>query len=118
LTGRLLRAVGIFALVANMVAQRTREIGIRMALGSTVGQAMVEISRSGAGASLLGVLLGSALSAGALRVMRSVLYGVGIYDPPTLVAVALTLTVVTLLATALPALKTAKIDPTITLRDE
>jgi hypothetical protein len=51
----LLSAVGIFALVANLIAQRTREIGIRMALGSTVGRAMVEIGRSGAGASALGL---------------------------------------------------------------
>ena len=80
----LLSAVGIFALVANMVAQRTREIGIRMALGSTVGQAMVQIGRSGAGASVLGLFLGLVLCAGALRVMRSVLYGVGVYDAPTL----------------------------------
>src|SRR5207302_833695 len=50
----LLSAVGIFALVANMVAQRTREIGIRMALGSTVGQVMLQFGRSGAAASLLG----------------------------------------------------------------
>jgi predicted permease len=114
----ILSAVGIFALVANMVAQRTREIGIRMALGSTVGQAMMEIGFSGAGASLVGVVLGLALSAGALRVMRSVLYGVGVYDTPTLAAVVLTLTAVTVLATALPTLKIAKIDPATTLREE
>jgi len=114
----MLSAVGIFALVANMVAQRTREIGIRMALGSTVGQAMVEIGFSGAGASLVGVVLGLALSAGALRVMRSVLYGVGVYDAPTLAAVVVTLVLVTVLATALPTLRIAKIDPATTLREE
>jgi len=114
----LLSAVGIFALVANMVAQRTREIGIRMALGSTVGQAMVQIGRSGAGASVLGLFLGLALCAGALRVMRSVLYGVGVYDVPTLTTVVLTLVLVTLLATTLPTLRIAKINPANTLREE
>jgi putative ABC transport system permease protein len=114
----LLSAVGIFALVANMVAQRTREIGIRMALGSTVGQAMVQIGRSGAGASVVGLFLGLALCAGALRVMRSVLYGVGVYDAPTLATVVLTLVLVTLLATTLPTLRIAKIDPANTLREE
>jgi macrolide transport system ATP-binding/permease protein len=114
----LLSAVGIFALVANIVAQRTREIGIRMALGSTVSQAMVQIGRSGAGASVLGLFLGLALCAGALRVMRSVLYGVGIYDAPTLATVVLTLVLVTLLATTLPTLRIAKIDPANTLREE
>src|SRR5216684_239755 len=58
----LLSAVGIFALVANMVAQRTREIGIRMALGSTVGQAMVQVGRSGAGASCVGLLWDSSFA--------------------------------------------------------
>ncbi len=114
----LLSAVGIFALVANLVAQRTREIGIRMALGSTVGQAMVQIGRSGAGASVLGLFLGLALWAGALRVMRSVLYGVGVYDVATLTTVVLTLVLVTLLATTLPTLRIAKIDPASTLREE
>ena len=114
----LLSAVGIFALVANLVAHRTREIGIRMALGSTIGQAMVQIGRSGAGASLLCVGLGMVLSAGALRVMRNVLYGVGVYDAPTLATVVLTLVLVTLLATALPTLKIAKINPANTLREE
>jgi predicted permease len=114
----LLSAVGVFALVANMVVQKTREIAIRMALGSTVGQAMLQIGRSGVGASLLGVVLGLLLSAGALRVMRGVLYGIGVYDAPTVVAVVLTLVLVTLLATILPTLKIAKIDPANTLREE
>jgi predicted permease len=114
----LLSAVGIFALVANMVAQRTREIGIRMALGSTVGQAMVQIGRFGAAASVLGLFLGLVLCAGALRVMRSALYGVGVYDIPTLTTVVLTLVFVTLLATTLPTVRIAKIDPANTLREE
>jgi len=114
----LLSAVGIFALVANMVAQRTREIGIRMALGSTTFQAMVQIGRSGAGASVLGIVSGLILSLGALRVMRSVIYGVGVYDATTLVMVMLTLVMVTILGIVLPILKVAKIDPAKTLREE
>jgi predicted permease len=114
----LLSAVGIFALVANMVAQRTREIGIRMALGSTTFQAMVQVGRSGAGASALGIVSGLILSLGALRVMRNVIYGVGVYDVTTLVMVMLTLVMVTILGIVLPILKVAKIDPADTLREE
>jgi predicted permease len=114
----MLSTVGIFALVANLVTQRTREIGIRMALGSTVGQAMVHIARAGAGASLPGVLAGLALSAAALRLMRSLLYGVDVYDGWTLAAVVLVLGCATLAATILPALKIASIDPARTLREE
>jgi len=114
----LLSAVGIFALVANTVAQKTREIGIRMALGSTVRQAMVNIGGPGVRASGLGLILGLILCAGALRAMRSVLYGVGIYDTPTIVCVALILALVTLLAGSVPTLRIARIDPAQTLRDE
>ena len=114
----LLSAVGIFALVANMVAQRTREIGIRMALGSTVGQVMLQIGRSGVNASLLGVVLGLVLSAGALRLMSSVIYGIGVYDVTTILVVVFTISAVTLLATTIPALRIASIDPARTLREE
>jgi macrolide transport system ATP-binding/permease protein len=114
----LLSAVGIFALVANMVAQRTREIGIRMALGSTIQKAMIHIGRSGVGAAALGLVAGLILSAGALRVMRSVLYGVGVYDLPTILVVVLILSAVTLLATTVPTLRIARIDPAKTLREE
>ncbi len=114
----LLSAVGIFALVANIVAQKRREIGIRMALGSTVAQAMLQIGRSGVVASLIGVFLGLILAAGALQVMRRALYGVGVYDPPTVAIVVATLILVTLLAATLPTLKIARIDPANTLREE
>lgn len=114
----LLSAVGIFALVANMVAQRTREIGIRMALGSTILKAMVQVGKSGVVASALGLLLGLILCAGALRAMQSVLYGVGVYDAPTILIVTLTLSAVTLFATIVPTLRVARIDPAKTLREE
>jgi ABC-type antimicrobial peptide transport system permease subunit len=89
-----------------------------MALGSTVSRAMVQIGRSGAIASVAGLLLGLALCAGVLRVMQSLLYGVGVYDAPTLATVVFVLVLVALLATALPTLRIAKIDPANTLRKE
>jgi predicted permease len=114
----LLSAVGIFALVANMVAQKTREIGIRMALGSTVRQAMAQVGGAGLRASAAGLFLGLLLCAIALRVMRTVLYGVGVYDGTTIAAVVATLSIITLLATVAPTLRIARIDPATTLREE
>ena len=114
----LLSAVGIFALVANIVAQKTREIGIRIALGSSIRQAMVHIGVPGIQASALGLIVGWILCAGALRAMHSVLYGVGVYDVPTILTVVLMLGSVMLIATAVPTLRIARIDPAQTLRDE
>jgi predicted permease len=114
----LLSGLGISALVANLVSQRTREIGIRMALGSTVGQAMMHIGLFGAGASVAGVIVGLCLSFATLRLMRSLIYGVGVYDAGTLGAVVAMLVLVTLLAAAGPTLRIAKIDPAKTLREE
>ena len=114
----LLSAVGIFSLVANIVAQKTREIGIRIALGSTVRQAMVHIGAPGVRASALGLILGLILCAGALRAMHSALYGIGVYDAPTILTAFLTLACVTLIATTVPTLRIARIDPAQTLRDE
>jgi predicted permease len=114
----LLSTVGIFSLVANVVAQKTREIGIRIALGSTIRQAMIHIGSPGIRASALGLVLGLLLSAGALRTMHSVLYGVDVYDAPTILAVVLVFLSVALIATTLPTLRIAAIDPAKTLRDE
>jgi len=114
----LLSAVGIFALVANMVAQRTREIGIRIAFGSTIRQAIAHVAASGIRSSVIGLGLGLVLCLGALRVMRSVLYGVGVYDVPSILGVVLVLALVTSLATIIPTLRIARTDPATTLRDE
>ncbi len=64
------------------------------------------------------LVLGLILCAGALRAMRSVLYGVGVYDAPTILVVVLTLSAVTLLATTVPTLRIARINPAKTLREE
>lgn len=114
----LLSAVGIFALVANMIAQKTREIGIRMALGSTIPNAMIHVGRLGLGAAAVGLLLGLILCDALLPAMRSVLYGIGAYDLRTILAALLTLGVVALLASSVPALRVARIDPAKTLREE
>ncbi len=114
----LLSTIGIFALVANLVVQRTPEIGIRIALGSSIQRAMLHIGRPGITASLVGLGVGLALSAATLRAMRSVLYGVTVYDAPTIVAVILLLALVTLFAVSVPTLRIARIDPAKTLREE
>jgi macrolide transport system ATP-binding/permease protein len=114
----LLSTIGIFALVANLVVQRTREIGIRIALGSSIRGAMLQVGQPGITASLIGLVTGLVLSAAVLRAMSSVLYGVQVYDAPTIAAVIATLAAVTLLAVTLPTLRIAKIDPAKTLREE
>jgi predicted permease len=114
----LLSMVGIFALVANMVAQRTREIGIRMALGSSIRRAMTQVGGSGLLAAGVGLLAGLTLCAILLRGMRSVLYGVRPYDATTIIVVVATLASIALIATVLPTLRIARIDPARTLREE
>lgn len=114
----LLSAVGIFALVANLVAQRTREIGIRVALGSTLQQAMAHVAGHGIRAAAAGLGIGLALCGVSLRIMRSVIYGVSAYDRLTLLAVVGVLSAVTLAASTLPTLRIASIDPAKALREE
>ncbi|AXC09533.1 protein of unknown function DUF214 [Acidisarcina polymorpha] len=116
--GLLLSAIGIFALAANIVAQKTREIGIRIALGSSIQRAMAHVGGPGARAAGLGIFLGLLLSAGALRAMRGVLYGVGVYDLRTILTVVLMLAAVAVIATTVPTLRIATIDPAKTLREE
>jgi predicted permease len=114
----LLSAVGIYALVSNLIVQRTREIGIRMALGSSIGRVMVEISSSGVLAAAAGLVIGIGLSFLVLRVLRSELYGIGVYDPFTLAATPALLALIAVVASVLPSLRIGRIDPALTLRSE
>jgi predicted permease len=113
-----LSAIGIYALVSNLVVQRTREIGIRIALGSSIRQAMVEVGSSGAVAAGAGLLAGVGLSLAAVRVLSSELYGVSAYDPVTFVAVPLVLASIAAVASFLPTLRISRIEPAETLRAE
>jgi predicted permease len=114
----LLSAIGIYALVSNLVVQRTREIGIRIALGSTLGQAMGRIATAGLVAACGGALAGLAGCFLALRLMKSAIYGVGTFDPLTLSSVPLVLLAIAVVASLLPARRIARIDPAETLRAE
>ncbi len=114
----LLSVVGIYALVSNLVVQRTREIGIRLVLGSTSRQAMLNVGWSGAAATIAGLAIGIALSFAALRVLSSEISGVSVYDPVTLIAVPLLLLTVGALAICLPALRITRLQPAETLRSE
>jgi predicted permease len=112
----LLSSVGIYGLVSNLVTQRTRELGIRMALGCTMQSAMLEVSRTGLAATGIGLAGGLLLSSLAVNLLRSQLFGVALYDPLTLCVVSLLLALVALLAAILPTFRIAKIDPAETLR--
>jgi len=114
----MLSAVGVYGLVSNLVAQRTREIGIRMALGSSRRQAMFDVGAAGLSAASLGILLGLALSFVVLRLLRSEIYGVKQYDPETLMLVPLLLAALSAIASCLPAVRIARIDPAHALRME
>lgn len=116
--GLLLSAIGIYGLIASLVVQRRREIGIRMALGANRQDAVVEIGRSGIYATLQGLLGGLALSLLAARVLRSFIYGVSAHDSVTLTLVPLLLSTVALAAAFLPTLRIASIEPAETLRAE
>jgi predicted permease len=114
----LLSAVGVYGLVSNLIVQRTREIGIRMALGSSIPKAMVDVGSAGVVAAGFGLIAGVALSFVALRVLRSELYGVRNYDPLTLTIVPILLAVIAAAASFLPTLRITRIDPSTTLRTE
>ena len=113
-----LSAIGIYALVSNLVVQRSREIGIRIALGSTVGRAMRQVGASGVLAAGFGLVAGVGFSLFAVRVLSSEIYGVRTYDPVTFVAVPVLLAVIALAASFLPTLRISRIAPAETLRSE
>jgi predicted permease len=114
----LLAAVGIYGVVAYTTRQRTREIGIRMALGAQKGQIYQLVLRQAFVLTLAGLFLGTAVSLMITRFLRSQLYGVSDTDALTFVGVALLLSLISLLACHIPAHRATKIEPNIALRCE
>ncbi|MDE3156267.1 MAG: ABC transporter permease [Acidobacteriota bacterium] len=113
-----LAAVGVFGVIAYSVAQRTQEIGIRLALGADAGAVARMVLRGGVGLALAGVAIGGTAAAGLAPLLRSLLYGVGPFDPPTFIGAALVLLGVAAAATYVPARRASRIDPQVALRSE
>jgi predicted permease len=114
----LLAAIGIYGLIASSVIQRTREMGIRMALGATTAQAVRTVALPGVALSLSGILIGCILARAATQTLTHLIWGVAPGDPLTYIAVALVLLLVAASASLLPSLRVARLDPATTLRNE
>jgi putative ABC transport system permease protein len=113
-----LAAVGLYGVMAYHVADRTREIGIRTALGAEPKTLLQLVVRQGMTLSLVGIILGLMGSVAAVRLLRHMLFGVSIYDPWTFAAAALLLGLVAIIACWMPAQRAANVDPTVALRAE
>jgi predicted permease len=114
----LLSAVGLYSVMAYVVSQRTREVGIRMALGADRGDVMKMITQQGMRLAAIGVGIGLVLSLALAQVLSSLLIGVSGYDVPTFILVPVLLAVVALVACYLPARRATKVDPLVALRYE
>jgi putative ABC transport system permease protein len=114
----LLSAVGLYSVMAYVVSQRTREVGIRMALGANRADVLKMIAAQGMRLAVIGVVIGLLLSLAMARALSALLIGVSGYDATTFVVVSALLVLVALIACYLPARRATKIDPLVALRYE
>jgi ABC-type antimicrobial peptide transport system permease subunit len=114
----LLGMVGIYGVISYAVSQRTREIGVRMALGAQRFDVRRMVVREGLVLTGIGIVLGLSVALALSRMMSSLLFGVGAMDPMTYGAVAVGLGAVAVAASYLPASRASRLDPAVTLRQE
>jgi putative ABC transport system permease protein len=110
--------VGIYGVISYSVARRSKEFGLRMALGASPLNVMSLVMRQGALLAFAGVVAGLAAALALTRLMSTLLFGIAPTDPPTFVAIPLLLTAVALLATYIPARRATRVDPMQSLRYE
>jgi ABC-type antimicrobial peptide transport system permease subunit len=113
-----LAAVGVYGVIAYSVAQRTREIGVRVALGAQRSNVLALVLGHGAVLAGLGIGIGLAGALGVTRFLRAMLYGVSPFDAMSFVAVTFVLSAIAFLASYVPARRAAQVDPVEALRQE
>ncbi len=113
-----LAVVGLYGVLSYIVARRTSEIGIRLAMGAPRAHVLAMVLRQGLALTAAGIVLGLAAALGGARLMRGMLYDVEPVDPLTFVAVPLALLAVAALASLVPALRAVRVSPTVALRME
>jgi putative ABC transport system permease protein len=111
-----LATIGVYGVLAYAVAERTRELGIRMALGAAPAAVLRLVMLSAARVTIPGLVIGRALSVAATRVLSGFLYEVRPSDPATLIGASVVLLIVALLAGLGPALRASRIDPSVTIK--
>jgi predicted permease len=114
----LLAAIGTYGVLSYMVAERRREIGIRMALGADQGSVLAQVMKQGLVLTTVGIIAGLAGAFALNRLIASLLYGVQPTDPTTIVAVVATITLVAAVACWIPAWRASRLDPNVVLRDD
>jgi predicted permease len=113
-----LATIGIYGIVSYAVARKSREVGIRMSLGAHPARVVREVVQSGMGLAVVGTGVGLVLALVGARILQSLLFGVGAFDPVTFLAVPVTLLVVALAAAYLPARRASRVDPVRALKAE
>jgi ABC-type antimicrobial peptide transport system permease subunit len=113
-----LASIGLYGVMSYLVSQRTREIGIRMALGSSQSNVLGLVARHGITLVAIGIAIGLAAAFGLTRSIQSLIFGIAPNDPLTFATVALVLSTVALIACGVPAWRAARIDPILALRQE
>jgi ABC-type antimicrobial peptide transport system permease subunit len=114
----ILGVVGLYGVLSYGVAERTREIGLRMALGAQAAAVRLMVVRQGAHLLAAGIAIGLAVAVVATRALGSLLFGIGAFDPVTYLGVSVLLVVVGLAASYLPARRASNVDPNVSLRAE
>jgi putative ABC transport system permease protein len=118
ITALVLAAIGLYGVVSYSVTQRTQEFGIRAAVGARSVDLMQLVLRQSAGLVLMGIVIGTALSAAAHRLVTTQLFGVSGSDPSVVALTAITVALVALTASAVPTIRASRIDPLEALRGE